>query len=338
MTYISISTVTPVYNGANYLKDLIQELEEFKTYLIESDVQIRLVESIFVVDECIDNSREVLQEARQNREWVNVIELSKNFGQHPATIAGILHSSGDWVVTLDEDLQHRPKYIIQLLEEVVKENSDICYADGKDRVHSSVMRDKLARYFKRIISYLLNNKSIPYFNSFRLLRGDIARAASAICRHETYLDIALSWFTQRVSNTTIDMTDIRNQESEGKSGYSFMGLVRHSKRMIMSSKVKLLRIGIIIGVLAFIASIVYAAYALYSSLIYPQSVEIRGWTSTILITLFFGGLTCLLLGFSLESLSELSLSHNGKPTFFVVDRSKDQQLKQALNKLSDADL
>jgi len=337
MAQITISTITPIYGGAAYLKDLVRELEEFRNYLIDHNIDIRLVESIFVVDECIDNSREVLYEAAQDRDWVNIIELSTNFGQHPATIAGILHSSGDWVATLDEDLQHRPKYIIRLLKTAIDNGADICYAAAEKNVHKSVVRDALASYFKKITARLLNNKSIPLFNSFRIVRGDIARAASAICRHETYLDIAFCWFTNRICCTKVSMTDLRNQ-NEGGSGYSLMGLVRHSKRMVMSSKIGLLRIGILVGLIAFTLSLALSAYALYSSVFHHETMLIRGWASTILIILFFSGLICLLLGFILESVSDLVITSNGKPTFFVVDRSKDVQLKEILKNLSDVDL
>lgn len=337
MIQITISTVTPVYGGAAYLKDLVGELQEFRNHLIHRNIDIRLVESIFVVDECVDNSREVLYEAAKDKEWINVIELSTNFGQHPATIAGILHSSGDWIVTLDEDLQHRPKYIIQLLKEAIDNNADICYAEAEKNVHKSVMRDALAMAFKKITARVLDNKAIPFFNSFRVVRGDIARAASAICRHETYLDIAFSWFTNRICRTKVSMTDLRNQ-NEGGSGYSFMGLIRHSKRMVMSSKIGLLRIGILIGLIAFTLSLALIVYALYASVFHSETIIIRGWASTIMVILFFSGLICLLLGFILESVSDLLITNNGKPTFFVVDRSKDTQLKEILKDLSDADL
>jgi len=335
--HTSISTITPVYGGAAYLDDLVKELQEFRNYLVDADIPIRLIESIFVIDECVDNSREVLHEATKDKDWISVIELSRNFGQHPATIAGILHSSGDWIVTLDEDLQHRPKYIIQLLKETLKNNADICYASSEKKVHSSVVKDTLARYFKKITSRVLDNKAIPLFNSFRIVRGDIARAASAICRHETYLDIAFCWFTNRVCSSKVNMTDARNQ-NEGGSGYSFMGLVKHSKRMVMSSKIGLLRIGIVIGFIAFILSLALTGYSLYASIFYSDTRLIRGWTSTILVILFFSGLICLLLGFILESVSDLLISNNGKPTFFVVDRGKDEKLKEILDNISDADL
>ena len=331
MENIYLSTITPVYNGAKYLPELVKQLSEFKTQLKDYE-PIKLVESIFVLDSPIDNSAEVLEELNKKYDWVKVITLSKNFGQHPATIAGILHSSGDWLVSLDEDLQHRPKDILKLLAKTVREKADVCYANPKKNTHASIVKDYLARWFKKSITIILGNKNVQYFNSFRLIRGNIGRAAASVCRHETYFDIALSWFTNRVCYVLTDLIDNRNQSNEG-SGYTLWGLVRHAKRMLMSSKIKFLRIGIPIGILAFFLSLGLGAYALLSRLMNVSSEIHRGWASTILVILFFSGLISLLIGFTLETVSDLLVNANGKPTYFTIDRSKDEKLKEVLKKI-----
>ena len=331
MADITISTVTPVYNGAKYLEKLVGELAAFKDHLEANYPKIRMVESIFVLDEPKDNSAELLYELRKSNQWITVLELSRNFGQHPATICGVLHSSADWVVTLDEDLQHKPNNIIDLLKQVAPASSDICYANPESLTHKSVIKDFLARSFKRFMTSILSNENIEYFNSFRLIRGDIARAAAAICRHETYYDIALGWFTKRVTNTRLSLIDERNINNVEDSGYSFWGLVRHAKRMFMSSRVKIFRVGIPLGLIAFGISIALSIYAVSATLMKWDTVLNKGWTSTILTVLFFGGLTVLLISFILETISDIVLSVNGKPTFFVVDRSKDDILRSGIN-------
>lgn len=337
MSQVSISTVTPVYNGAQYLPDLVKALSNLKDTLAEAGNDIALVESIFIIDEAIDNSDEVLSMLEKEYDWLHVITLSRNFGQHPATIAGILHTSGDWIVTLDEDLQHNPADIPTLLQTVVQYHSDICYAHATTGTHKSIIKDGLARLFKFVIGKLLNNPNAKHFNSFRLIRGSLARATAAICRHETYFDVALGWFTKRVVTANIKLVDVRNQTT-GDSGYSLWGLIRHAKRMIMSSRIKLLRLSIPIGVVAFLISIFISAYALISALLKISTTLNKGWASTILVVLFLGGLSILLISIILESLSDIMLSINGKPTYFVVDRSKDDDLKKALNKIKNETL
>src|SRR6056297_1423832 len=111
MTQVTISVVVPVYSGAKYLKRLTEEVERLKETWAAQDAPIAISELIFVNDDAIDDSHAVVSDLVQERPWIVSLDLSRNYGQHAATIAGILHSSGDWVVTLDEDMQHPPSRI-----------------------------------------------------------------------------------------------------------------------------------------------------------------------------------------------------------------------------------
>ena len=132
---IRISTVTPVYSGSEYLGRLVEQLNELKLRLEKECDQLRLAESIFVIDGAIDDSEAKLLELKDLHDWVNVVSLSRNFGQHNATVAGILHTSGDWVVTLDEDLQHLPTEIPGMLMKAATERLDIVVAAEIGRAH-----------------------------------------------------------------------------------------------------------------------------------------------------------------------------------------------------------
>ena len=273
---LTFSTVTPVYNGAEYLTGLVAALEKLRDELNQKDVGLALGESIFVVDDAIDGSEKILRDISNTKDWVKVVTLSRNYGQHPATIAGMLHSSGDWVITMDEDLQHHPKYILSMLNAAAEEEADICYAASLESVHNSFVKDKLSRFFKFLMARMLDNPNTRHFNSFRAIRGDIARGAGSICRHETYLDIALSWFTKRIVTQNVMLVDDRNQ-NDGASGYSFMGLVRHAKRMVMSSKIKFLRLAIPFGIIAFLTSVILSIYAAASAILNYEAVVHKGW-------------------------------------------------------------
>ena len=71
--------------------------------------------------------------------------LSRNFGQHPATVAGVLHSSGDWIATLDEDGQHPPAQLVTLLVHAAESHADLVYAEPVSGVHDSRVRDAISR-------------------------------------------------------------------------------------------------------------------------------------------------------------------------------------------------
>jgi glycosyltransferase involved in cell wall biosynthesis len=112
---LHLSIVVPVYSGENFLRDLLSAVQDLRNSWVEKDAPIQLTELIFVDDNAIDNSAVIIDDIASEHDWVVALHLSRNFGQHPATIAGILHSSGDWVVTLDEDLQHPPSHIADMI-------------------------------------------------------------------------------------------------------------------------------------------------------------------------------------------------------------------------------
>ena len=333
----TISTVTPVYRGAAYLEKLVQELAQLRELLQNETEIIRLEESIFVLDGCVDDSDEILARLAGEHRWIKVVSLSRNFGQHPATVAGFLHSSSDWVATLDEDLQHRPEHIVHLWERVTSQSADIVYAMPNTSVHGSIIRDKLSILFKRLIGRLSGTPQAKYFNSFRIVRGEIARAAAAISRHQTYLDIALSWFTTRVVTCPLTVSD-RRFRSSGQTGYSLWRLMGHGKRMIMTTKMKFLRWGLFFGMIAFVFSVVLGSYSLIARILDFENIGVQGWSSLMLAILLFGGLASLMLGVALESISDMLMGINGRPTFFVVDRTRDQEICRSLQDINHENL
>lgn len=329
MTKIFLSTVTPVYQGAPYLKTLVNELLAVRLSLDEQGYPLELVEAIFVNDAAIDASPEILDQLQEEYTWVHVIHLSRNFGQHAATEAGILHSSGDWVATLDEDLQHHPKHLLPLLIEAVASRQDVVYGKPEGNVHRSYFRNASSQYYKKFVSWMSHNPHIGKFNSFRMIRGSIARAAAAVSAHDTYYDMAVCWFTNRLDVLVLPMTDIRTGGGD-KSGYHFFRLLRHARRMLISSEIKLLRVGAAIGFLTLSVSVILIIVTLGGKLITPEAINVRGWASLMLAILFFGGLAAFNIGVVLEYMSTLLLQAQGKPTFFVVDRSKDGLLRSFL--------
>ena len=322
MRIVNISTVTPVYAGQNYLDNLAKELAKIRDEWASQGCPFCLAESIFVNDDTVDQSEKVLGHLTQQYPWIKVVNQSKNFGQHPATIAGILHSSGEWIITIDEDLQHEPRFFTRMIELATSTGSDIIYAKPEEPVHQSILRDWGSCWFKKLMKVLTNNQNIEYFNSYRLIRGSIGRAAASVCSHETYLDIALSWFTNRVKPISLPLKDKRFIES-GRSGYNLFKLIGHSRRMLVSSQTNLLRIAVMIGVMSLLISMIMGVYVFLQKLIYPDASLVQGWTSIFLVVLFFGGLISFMLGVILEYLTGITLHSQGKPVFFTIDRSSD---------------
>jgi polyisoprenyl-phosphate glycosyltransferase len=333
---VKLSVVVPVYSGADYLESLAEQLNTLRSSWINNKAPVSLSEVVFVDDAAIDNSLAVLNSLSEKYPWMTTLSLSRNFGQHPATEAGILYTSGDWVVTLDEDLQHPPALIEALLIKAVTDHCDIVYANPKHGAHQNLIRDWGSRYYKRMIARLTGIKTIPLINSFRMIRGTIARAAASVCSHDTYLDIALTWFTERIGFVRADLRDQR-LISSGKSGYNLRKLLSHARRMILSTHTKALRIGGFLGFVTFLLSLAFGTYIFLNTIFGWSVITIQGWASIVVISSFLGGMSLLLISIVIEYMSIILLHSQGKPTFFVVDRSADKLLLEYFMDRKDVD-
>ena len=164
-----------------------------------------------------------------------------------------------------------------------------------------------------------------------MIRGSIARAAAAVCGHDMYFDIAICWYTNRIETLPLRLVDERHIQ-EGESGYDFRKLLSHARRLLVSSQTRMLRMGAFVGVAALGVSICYGMFVFIRQLLFPDMNETPGWASLMIIVLFFGGLIALMLGILLEYAGVVLLQIQGKPTFFPVDRSQDQIIRDALLK------
>lgn len=323
---VSVSVVVPVYSGEHYLDRLADEIVSLREQLTKDGAPIDIAEVIFVDDAAKDGSAAIIDRLAAEHIWMRAIHLSRNFGQHPATIAGVLYTAGDWIITMDEDLQHPPARIPEMFAVVARTRADIVYAEAEGQIHQSVVRDLTSRTYKAIIEWLTGNRDIRKVSSFRLLRGEIARAASSICGHDTYFDIALGWYTHRIQTARMALKDERYIKT-GTSGYKLKSLFSHARRLASSSQMKILRGAAIFGFLIVGVSILFSSALIFVKLSTGSSIiTIRGWTSLMLVVSFFGGMLLLLSGIMLEYISLLVLRAHGKPLFFVIDRSADQPL------------
>jgi glycosyltransferase involved in cell wall biosynthesis len=331
MKKATLTIVTPVYAGEKYLDILVKKIKDLGADLKCNDAPIELIEAIFVLDGAIDNSYKLLEELNKKYDWIRIITLSKNYGQHQASAAGILYSSGDWVATIDEDLQHDPNFILPMIATAIIGNKDIVYAVPIKPVHNSIARDWSSKFFKYMLSILSSNKRIKVFNSFRVIRGVVARSAAAVGSAEMYYDISLGWFTDSVTTYQLELIDTRYQTSK-VSGYNFKKLLEHSRRLFVSAQSNITRVLSLMGFFSMLIGMLFILF-IFGNALFDQYSEVPGWASIALLILFFGGLISLLIGVLLEYVAVIMSQSQGKPSFFVVDRWRDRHLKDWAAKL-----
>jgi polyisoprenyl-phosphate glycosyltransferase len=308
-----VSIVVPVYQGERTLAVLIHEILPLTSRQQTPQGQaFRVTEVILVNDGAIDDSTSVMKAIASQHPFVTPLWLSRNFGQHPATLAGMASSTGDWVVTLDEDGQYNPMDIGAMIDKAEKGGVQLVYACPLNPPPHGWWRNIGSLAVKTMGRFLAGSSEIGRFSSFRLIHGEIARSLAAYCGQGVYLDVALSWVVGKSSLQPV----VFRAERGRASGYTFRRLVAHFWRFILTAGTRPLRIIAILGSLSIVAAVCISAYAIWLKL--AHAVPIQGWTSLVTVVSFFSGIILFSLGVIAEYLAMTLTMAMGKPLYLIV--------------------
>lgn len=310
----SVSVVIPVYKGERSLPDLLKEIAPLATPGQTPGGRAFVVtEVILVHDNGPDDSDAIMRVLVDTYPFVTALWLSRNFGQHAATLAGMAGSTGEWIVTLDEDGQHDPADIPRFIDAAVDQRAGLVYAKPTNAAPHGLLRNSASRTAKHIISYIVGGRASHEFQSYRLVRGDIGRQLAGFAVSGVYLDVALSWVTDRVATVPTVLRD----EGERESGYSFSSLFAHFWRMVLSSGTRGLRLVSVIGLTLALVGVVLAIYLIAARI--AGSVTLEGWTSLAVITLICSGAILVSLGIIAEYIGVTLNVAMGRPLYLIVD-------------------
>lgn len=310
----SVSIVIPVYNGGNTLPALLAEIATLTgTVASPGGNSFSVAEVLLVWDGGSPDSAAALRELEAAYIWVRPIWLSRNFGQHAATLAGMSSTASEWVVTLDEDGQHDPAYIGQLLDCALTQQAQLVYAAPTNGRPHGFLRNAGSASARWMFNRLIGESDIDQFHSYRLMLGEVARGTAAYTGPGVYLDVALSWVVATSATSPVPM------RSEGReaSNYSFKKLLAHFGRLVISSGTRPLIIVSVIGFVFFMLGIVFSLWVLFQRF-FTDSIP-QGWTSSFVATLVVGGLILLSLGVIAQYLRTAVNMSLGKPLYVVVD-------------------
>lgn len=309
-----ISVVVPVYQGEHTLQALVDEILPLTTTQVSpGGYRFRVLELLFVHDGAIDHSAEVMRGLAAQYPFVRLIWLSRNYGQHPATLAGMASTVSEWVVTLDEDGQQNPRDIGRMLDAALTTNSRLVYAKPTNSPPHGFLRNILSRSAKLISGKMLGNR-IGSFNSFRLIEGEIARGVAAYCGANVYLDVALSWVVGNAAHCPLTLRSERGRPS----GYTFRRLFHHFWQLVLTSGTLPLRFVALMGAFSIVFGFIISVWALWQRL--ENRVPVQGWTSIFIITCFFSGVILISLGVIAEYLGVAVSMAMGKPAYLIVSR------------------
>ena len=310
-----VSIVIPVYAGEQTLSALVAEIEKFTSPRTTAEGVEFFVCEILLIHDCgPDRSDVVIAALSEKYSFVHPIWLSRNYGQHAATMAGMANATGDWVVTMDEDGQQDPESIQALLDQALREGLQLVYAQPTNPAPHGLVRNFFSKAAKIISMRLLGNASIGRFNSFRLIDGEIARTLSAYCGNGVYLDVGLFWITGRIGHCPLQL----REEFGRPSGYSFLSLVKHFWSLVLTTGTRPLRLITVVGAFSILFAVAFAMYALYEK--YTGQVPVEGWASLAVVVAFFSGVILTALGVIAEYLAVTMGIAMGKPLYVVSSK------------------
>ena len=308
---IDISIVIPVYRGATTLPDLIGEIDGMRSGTTPGGRSYLVDEVVLVWDRGPDQSPEVIRELVAQYDFVRVIWLTRNVGQHGATLAGIASTGSAWIITLDEDGQHDPALIPLFLDTAFDEKARIVYLSPTNRPPHGFVRNLGSRVAKWAYSSLLEGKNGTRFNSFRLIHGDVGRSVAAYTGPGVYLDVAMGWVTDR----TAFVEGMTRTEGRPASSYTYRKLFGHAIRMVLTSGTKPLRLIAVFGSAFAVVGFLLTLVVLYQRLF--QAIPVQGWTSLMIVLLLIGGTTLVALAVIAEYLGVAVSAAMGKPLYTI---------------------
>ncbi len=266
-------------------------------------------EIIFVDDGSKDNSFDIISGICQQNNRVLGISLSRNFGHQIALTAGMEHSSGEVVVTLDADMQHPPEIIMDLYKKY-NEGFDIVNTVRIETADSGVFKKITSHYFYKIINNLSDIHIEPSAADFRLMNRKTVDAFLQLKEKDRFTRGIISWmgFKQAVVEYTAPA------RFSGKSKYSFLKMFRFAADGITSFSAKPLRISFFAGLIVSFIGLLYAIYAVVE---YFGGKTTPGWTSTLVSILIIGGIQLISIGIIGEYLARVFNEAKNRPMYLV---------------------
>lgn len=309
---MNISFVIPCYRSAKTIGNVIEEISSTMNILNTYDYEI-----ILVNDYSPDNTCHIISEIARQDSRVTAVNLTKNFGQHAALMAGFHQTTGDIIICLDDDGQTPADEVDKLLERI-HEGYDVVYASYHEKRHSgfrnfgSRLNSKMTELMLgkpkdiSVTSYFavkrfIVNEMIRYQYSFPYVIGLVLRSTKNICNVQV---------THRA-------------RKDGSSGYSFSKLVSLWMNGFTSFSVKPLRVANYFGVFSALCGLCYTLYIVIMYF-YSHSAPM-GWSSIAAILLILGGIVLIILGIIGEYVGRIYMCVNSAPQFVIRDivRSKD---------------
>jgi len=272
-------------------------------------------EVVLVNDFSQDNSEAVCQKLAK-RDEVLYLHLAKNFGEHSAVLAGLNHTSGEYVAVLDDDGQNPPKEIVKLLKAIEDGGHDVVYGRYEEKQHS-LFRNLGSKLNDKMANIMLKKPAEIYLSSFKIMNRFLVDEITKYRGSFPYIDGLIYRTTGKIAQVNVEHA----RREAGKSGYTLRKLIRLWMNMFFNFSIMPLRICVLLGLLTSLTGLVMIGVVIVERLLNPNFPV--GLASIMVGVIFFAGIQLLLLGTTGEYLGRLFLDHSGTPQY-VIRYKKDK--------------
>ncbi|MDI6765240.1 MAG: glycosyltransferase family 2 protein [Bacteroidota bacterium] len=296
-----LSVVIPVYNSESTLSELYNRLQPILLNVKEES------EIIFVDDASRDNSWKVLEELHKQDTRVKIIQLMRNFGQHNAIMCGFHYAQGEYVITMDDDLQNPPEEIPKLIRKI-DEGYDLVYGEYITKHHGGIrnLGSGIIQFIYKKVFKMHSN-----ITAFRIIRKKLVECVIKHDRSYVFLDGLLAWNTINIGTIPV----MHNARISGKSGYGFSKLLTLAMNMITNFSILPLQFATWFGFSFAIIGFILAVYFLFKKIF--LGIPVEGFTALIVAVTIFSGMQLITVGLIGEYLGRIHININAKPQYEI---------------------
>ena len=293
-----LTIAIPVYNTEKYLEECIRSLTEHT---------LSSLELIFVDDGSTDHTLEMVKKLAEHSPEVKFISFSRNFGKEAGIYAGLQAARGDYVATMDADLQDPPALLPQMLDTLLTGEYDCAATRRTTRKGEPPLRSWFARKFYQIINKMSDTEIVDGARDFRLMSRKMTDAVLSMAEYNRFSKGIFSWVGFKTK-----WFDYENIERvAGTTKWNFWGLFKYSIEGIVGFSTTPLLIaagaGVLFCILAFIGD--------------PTS----GWPSMVCIILLCSGVQLFCTGIVGEYLAKTYLEVKHRPIYIVAETEEDKK-------------
>ncbi len=298
--------IIPVKNEEKNIPILIQKIQEQK---IDYEYEI-----LFINDGSTDNTWKVIKNINYENNKIKGISFSKNFGHQIALSAGIDNCNSDFLIMMDGNLQHPPKYINQMIKEYEKGN-DVVQMVKSNQGKRSIIQKISSSLFYFIFSKISNINISSNVSDFRLISKKVIDVLKNIKEKERFIRGLVSWIGFNYVEISYNVDD----RKFGFSKYNIFALSKLASFGIFGFSTFPLKLSLYIGYFFAFFSFFYGFFAIIKRFVSPENIPV-GYTDLIVFITFIGGLILIFLGILGAYLSKIFEEVRNRPTYIIDEK------------------